>query len=78
MDGNPASKSVLTGKGARLSEADAVVLCGLGQKPPAEADVQVRTTYVYIHKGNVCLCWCWCWWWRFDDGGGVVAAALAS
>jgi hypothetical protein len=41
VDGNPASKKVLTSKAAALDTADAVVLCGMGQTPAAEADVQV-------------------------------------
>lgn len=41
VDGNPGSKQVLTSKVARLQDAEAVVLCGLGKRPPAAADVQV-------------------------------------
>jgi hypothetical protein len=41
VDGNPASKKILTSKAAGLGNADAVVLCGMGGQPAAEADVQV-------------------------------------
>ena len=43
VDGDPASKHVLNSKAAGLKEADSVVLCGLGKRQVAEADVQVRT-----------------------------------
>lgn len=42
VDGNPGSKHVLSSKETRLQDADSVVLCGLGNKSAADADVQVR------------------------------------
>jgi hypothetical protein len=51
VDGNPGSKPLLRSKAARLQEADAVVVCGLGSQPAAAADVQVRRPVLNCQQG---------------------------
>lgn len=56
VDGNPGNKQVLRLKAARVQDADAVVVCGLGSQPAAAADVQVRRpALVCVNKGSQAL-----------------------
>lgn len=41
VNGNPSNRSVLASKAARLQQAHTVVLCGLEDRDPTAADMQV-------------------------------------